>query len=119
MIRRAPRSTSTDTLYPYTPLVRSEMVDAAATREGAVARAAYEPIGAAAAKKIVTTGPAIGVAVDTIAIVVGRAEQNIFEGADFGVAVMDGDPIGIVEVHALVIGIGHRAGRITDRKSVV
>src|SRR3546814_17382826 len=59
------------------------------------------------------TGPAIGVAVDTIAIVVGRAEQNIFEGADFGVAVMDGDPIGIVEVHALVIGIGHRAGRIT------
>src|SRR3546814_19813088 len=59
------------------------------------------------------TGPAIGVAVDTIATVVGRAEQNIFEGADFGVAGMDGDPIGIVEVHALDIGIGHRAGRIT------
>src|SRR3546814_15973518 len=84
------------------------MVDRAATIEVVVARAADEPIAAAAAKQIVITGPAIGVAVDTIAIVVGRAEQNIFEGADFGVAVMVGDPIGIVEVHALIIGIGDR-----------
>src|SRR3546814_18587505 len=37
MIRLPPRSTRTDTLFPYTTLFRSDLLDAAAVGEGAAA----------------------------------------------------------------------------------
>src|SRR3546814_16947291 len=37
MVRRPPRSTRTDTLFPYTPLFRSQAEQILATAEGAIA----------------------------------------------------------------------------------
>src|SRR3546814_9898438 len=44
MIRRPPRSTRTDTLFPYTTLFRSTVVEAPAPRFGAVTRDGEEVV---------------------------------------------------------------------------
>src|SRR3546814_7488708 len=52
MIRRPPRSTRTDTLFPYTTLFRSDTTDAAPSSS------ALQPEDAAADSPVAATGPA-------------------------------------------------------------
>src|SRR3546814_14285758 len=62
MIRRPPRSTLTDTLFPYTTLFRSEIV-------GAVVGSARQPQREEAALRDVVGAPAVLVHVDRLAAV--------------------------------------------------
>src|SRR3546814_17686307 len=52
MIRRPPRSTRTDTLFPYTTLFRSEMVPEG---DGSVAGMAQDPVAVAASNNPILT----------------------------------------------------------------
>src|SRR3546814_5173393 len=59
MIRRPPRSTRTDTLFPYTTLFRSARASRdRALRRGAPAPASHRPIGACASQPPLSLSPA-------------------------------------------------------------
>src|SRR3546814_7913383 len=60
MIRRPPRSTRTDTLFPYTTLFRSPADDRADAARGLVALAVAEPGAAGLAVAAVAVGAAAG-----------------------------------------------------------
>src|SRR3546814_2935243 len=81
MIRRPPRSTRTDTLFPYTTLFRS-----AAQREAAFAQVVRGGVGLAAATPATAPAAAVfflglgaGIAVVAVPVISGRSEEHTSE----------------------------------------
>src|SRR3546814_6381991 len=109
MIRRQPRSTRTDTLFPYTTLFRSVHVHP--VQRGGVAVARFEQVG----------GLAVGREADVL-----RAqevvERDLFGDLPAALAVGLEHVLAAVGSRAgrqphLVVGVGDVAGELLDRKS--
>src|SRR3546814_19955305 len=114
MIRRPPRSTRTDTLFPYTTLFRSlvlEQAEAAAVRTGNASVAVVSGIGwhpgvigiVAGRLKERLNKPAIVIGLDEAGV--GKGSGRSISGVDLGAAVIAARRSGL-----LLAGGGHAMG---------
>src|SRR3546814_5314777 len=93
MIRRPPRSTRTDTLFPYTTLFRSKDIDVFINVDGFTNPGGFETLGSGKAAEydamneiaVVTRGVIAGYQVDLIGVTFADT-RDMVERFDFGVA---------------------------------
>src|SRR3546814_12658516 len=117
MIRRPPRSTRTDTLFPYTTLFRSlvlEQAEAAAVRTGNASVAVVSGIGwhpgvigiVAGRLKERLNKPAIVIGLDEAGV--GKGSGRSISGVDLGAAVIAAPESGLLSAGG---GLAMAAGR--------
>src|SRR3546814_17931526 len=126
MIRRPPRSTRTDTLFPYTTLFRSlvlEQAEAAAVRTGNASVAVVSGIGwhpgvigiVAGRLKERLNKPAIVIGLDEAGV--GKGSGRSIPGVDPGAAVIAARESGLLSAgggHALAAGLAVEEGGIGE-----